>query len=215
MQPMRRRLRKRRKRETAAMHDPFPEETLRDYTALLASAAPAPGGGSAAALCGALGAALASMSCAIGGGSADTPALDTLRLALLELVQRDSEGFDAVVQAWKIPKDEPLRPEMLDRAYAKAAETPLGLMELCCRLTEICERVAGECPRSVAADAACALIFARAAMKAAGVNVRANTIYIKDTALARRLDAEADALAERCERRADAAFTLACARMEK
>ena len=111
-------------------------ETCRAFTGLLASASPAPGGGGAAALTAALGAALGSMVGALTAGKksyapveeeikAAMTALEALRLQLLDMVQKDAEGFEPLAAAYKLPKETPDREEILERATLRACQAPV------------------------------------------------------------------------------------------
>ena len=122
-------------------------ETCRAFTGLLASASPAPGGGGAAALTAALGTALGSMVGALTAGKksyapveeeikAAMTALEALRLQLLDMVQKDAEGFEPLAAAYKLPKETPDREEILERATLRACQAPVEMMELCCQAME-------------------------------------------------------------------------------
>jgi len=108
------------------------DQTLGDYLQALASTAAVPGGGSAAALAGAMGAALVSMVAKLSARKAKTeedrevltglvPDLDRLAARLLELSQEDIDAYRAVIEARKTGA----KGETLARAYERAAEVPL------------------------------------------------------------------------------------------
>ena len=120
--------------------------TLHDFLAELASDSPTPGGGSVAALSGALAAALTSMVANLTIGKpkyADAePALrsvlersEALRLELTRLVEEDEEAFNAVMAAMKLPKDGPeqqaSRSAALEASLVDAASVPLEVMGKC------------------------------------------------------------------------------------
>ena len=115
----------------------MPDQTLSEFTAQLASASPAPGGGGAAALTGALAASLGAMAANVTAANpryADrTDALTTLaaacdaqRAALLALIDADAAGFLPLQRAYAIPKTDPDRAARL----AAAARTALSLIHI-------------------------------------------------------------------------------------
>jgi len=154
-----------------------------------------PGGGSAAALVGALGAALAAMVARIGapGGQLAREA-DELRAKLIEARFRDETAFRAVVAAQALPKgsdsERAARRSALETALNCAAEAPLHAASLALQVLELSERVFEASTAALVSDAGCAAEFANAAVLACGYNVRINHRYMKDTAaIARQANA--------------------------
>lgn len=194
------------------MTESFASLSVEGYGAALASASSAPGGGSAAALCASLAAALLSMSRALGCADKNTAALEALRLELLRLVDEDSAAFVPVTEAWKLPKDDPNRSAVLEKAHATAAETPLKLMTLCGELTALCEQVCRECSQSLLPDVASAAALCIGALCAAAANVRANTYYMKKPAA---LNAEADRMLREYGGKARGVFAEIYGKLEK
>lgn len=197
---------------TTMMNDPFTSLSVEGYGAALASASSAPGGGSAAALSASLAAALLSMSRSLGCADKNAAAIEALRQALLRLVDEDSAAFLPVTEAWKLPKDDPNRPTVLEKAHATAAETPLKLMTLCGELTALCEQVGRECSQSLLPDVASAAALCIGALCAAAANVRANTYYMKEPA---SLNAEADRMLREYGGKARGVFAELYGRLEK
>lgn len=198
------------------MTDSFLSGSVENYCSGLASPSSAPGGGSAAALCAALGSALASMTCALGCGGMRAHEAEMLLEEALVLVDRDVSAFKPVTEAWKIPRDDPSRAETLEQAHISAAEIPLKLMELCCRLLRLCEELIPKCSAAILPDAASAVALCRSALCAAAVNVRANTYYVKfrsDTAS--QLNIRADEMLKEYEKRCNDAFAAVYRRMEE
>jgi len=170
-------------------------ESLSDYLERLASREAVPGGGSAAALVGALGAALAAMVARIGApdGSLAREA-DELRAKLIEARFRDETAFRAVVAAQALPKgsdsERAERRYALEAALNGAAEAPLHAASLALEVLELSERVFEASTAALVSDAGCAAEFANAAVLACAYNVRINHRYMKDTpAIARQADA--------------------------
>jgi formiminotetrahydrofolate cyclodeaminase len=170
-------------------------ETLDAYLEALASAEPAPGGGSAAALAGALGAALVAMVARITATSPKFVAraddahrlaarADALRASLLAARTEDEAAFLAVVAAQGLPKtSEPEKAERgaaLQRALGAAAEAPLHTAAIALEVLRASRDAVELGNRNLASDAGCAAEFAAAAVAAAAYNVRANHPYMKD-----------------------------------
>ena len=138
--------------------------SCREFTEVLASDAPAPGGGGAAALTAAIGTALGGMVAALTVGKPRYAAVETelrsvmadcdaLRQQLLAQVQADAEGFLPLAAVYALPKDDPTRPEKLAAASADACKTPLHIMELCCRALDAMAVLAKRGSRLAVSDA--------------------------------------------------------------
>ena len=118
-------------------------ESCRRFVEVLASDAPAPGGGGAAALVGAIGTALGNMVGSLTVGKkkyADVQdeilalkaKCDDLQKQLLDQVEADDKGFVPLAKAYGIPKDDPNRDKILEEATVTACAVPMHIMELCC-----------------------------------------------------------------------------------
>ena len=121
----------------------YTTKSCREFVTVLASDAPAPGGGGASALVAALGTALGNMVGSLTVGKkkyADVEAeivalkakCDALQTELLDQVPADAEGFVPLAKAYGIPKDDPSRPAILEQATITACQVPMHIMELCC-----------------------------------------------------------------------------------
>jgi glutamate formiminotransferase / formiminotetrahydrofolate cyclodeaminase len=159
--------------------------SLDGWTAELTAASPAPGGGSAAALAGALAAALVAMVCRLTIGrkayaTAQPRAREILELAealradLRRLVDRDAGSYDAVMAAYKIPKDDPERPRIIDRALVGAAEVPLDTARAAATTLELAGEIGAIGNKNARSDAKVAGLLAHAAARGALENVRVN-----------------------------------------
>lgn len=163
----------------------------------VAAGTPAPGGGSAAAYAGALGAALASMMARLTVGKKKYVEIEpemmklldeaeSLRADLTKAVDEDAAAFDTVLQAFKLPKltpeEEQAREEAIQQATLHASEVPLQAARKCLRVMEICTRAAAIGNLNAISDAASGAVMARAAFTAAGYNVRINvhSLHTKD-----------------------------------
>ncbi len=177
------------------------EQTLDAFLSDLASSLPSPGGGGAAALCGALAAALASMVGALTVGKKQYAAheeelvalgrqAETARLALLAMIDADAAAFAPLSRAYGLPKDAPDREQILELALRQAADAPRRIGSLCCEVVELAERYAALGSRLVLSDAATAAALAMGALKGAVINVKVNTALMHDRAYADTLAAE-------------------------
>jgi methenyltetrahydrofolate cyclohydrolase len=191
--------------------------TLSDFLAELASDSPAPGGGSVAALSGALAAGLTSMVANLTIGKpkyaeaeADMRSVlarsEALRLELEQLIEEDRQAFDRVMAAMKLPKetaeDQAGRTAALQSALVDAASVPLDVMGKCVEVISLARVAAEKGNRNAVSDAGVAALMARAGTHAARLNVMINLPGIKSgehsafvataRALARDLSASAD-----------------------
>ncbi len=170
---------------------------LEPYLDALASAAPTPGGGSAATIVAALGAALLAMVARItlesgrlatvhpaaAGVVADA---DRLRAAFDAARPEDEAAYGAVVSAMALPRatdaEKTARTERLQGALAAAAAAPLAVAELTAEAMEIAARTAALENNNLMSDVVCAVAFLRAAFEASAANVRVNHDFLRDAA---------------------------------
>lgn len=173
-------------------------ETLA-FVDLLASKEPAPGGGSAAALEGALGTALAAMVCSLTVGKeryaahqelaaqAKDRALD-LTAAYLDLMDRDTEAFNAVSAAFKLPKateeEKAARTAAIQEGLKGCTRPPFQMMELAVEALELTASLLGKSNESAASDLGVSALSLRAAVQGAWLNVLINIGSMKDRELA-------------------------------
>ncbi len=195
----------------------YTQESCRDFVSALASSAPAPGGGGAAALVGAVGTALGNMVGALTVGKkkyADVEAeivalrekCDALQVALLDQVPADAEGFEPLARAYAIPKDDPDRARILEAATLAACEAPMRIMALCCEAIEAIAAFAEKGSRLAVSDAGCGAAICKAALLSASLNVFINTKTLADRKAADALNGRADAMLEMYAPMADAVF---------
>ncbi len=187
--------------------------SLTDFTEALASRAPAPGGGGASALVGALGVALGAMVGELTVGKPKYAAVEAemtaltgqakeLSQTLLALVDEDAEAFRPLSRAYGIPKDAPGRAEELERCLRLAAQPPLKMVRLCCKAIELMEGFAAMGSVLAVSDAATGAVLCRGAMYGAAVNVKVNTKAMADRAYAGTINDEVDRLTEEYGKRA-------------
>lgn len=181
------------------------EKNVDKFLEALASSAPTPGGGSAAALCGALAIALGNMVGNLTLGKKkyadvqeDIAALNSraeaIRADFVALIDADAEAFAPLSRAYGIPKDDPSRAEIMEAALKRAAEPPLEIMRKCAEALDVIADYAAKGSALAISDAGCAAALTIAAMKAAALNVRINTKSMADREAASEMNTEAAGL---------------------
>lgn len=197
------------------------KETLGSFAELVAAGTPAPGGGSVAAHCGMMAAALGRMVCNLTIGKARfvdrEPRLTEVRQQLerlggrlRELIAEDAASFEAVLAAYRLPKEnaeqQSARAESIQAAIAVAVSVPLETAERSFEVLKLLREIADSGNPNAISDVAVGSQLAEVAIKGASYNVAANlpTMSNRDTAgeaYARidRLVAEAHAVAAEVE----------------
>lgn len=184
------------------------EKNVDRFLETLASSAPTPGGGGAAALCGALGIALGNMVGSLTLGKKkyadvqeDITALNSraeaLRADFVALIDADAEAFAPLSRAYSIPKDATGRDEIMESALLRAAEPPLEIMRKCAEALDVIADYAAKGSALAISDAGCAAALCGAALQAAALNVRINTKSMKNRTKAEEIDAETDELLQK------------------
>lgn len=166
------------------MKDHFSDLSLRDYSNILGSAEPAPGGGSAAACVGALGAALGEMVANLNGKKSKNPdaalcreraaKLQKVRERFLALVTEDARAFEKVSALWKTPSPE------LQKALREAALVPMGICEAAYEALTIASHEMPWTSKHLLSDLAECGLFCMAAFKGGRFNVEVNLREIED-----------------------------------
>jgi formiminotetrahydrofolate cyclodeaminase len=166
---------------------------LSDLTARLASREPIPGGGSASAIAGAMGAALVGMVAELTVGRRDAlahaaeiePIRDEaarLRAELLGLAEADAAAYEAVVRARRLPRgvdeEAEVRRAAIATATRGATEAPLRIARTAASVLELAHRLAPIGNPNAASDAGVAALLAAAAVRGAALNVRINLPYL-------------------------------------
>ena len=175
------------------------DETLQHYLDDLASARPAPGGGSTAALSGAMGAALASMVCRLTVGKAAYAGVqqeieellkrtEHLRLRFQQLIQEDIDAYGRLSACYKLPREtneeRATRTEAIQKQLVEAALVPLEVAERAAELVQCCERIIEIGNATVLSDVATGAILASSAGEGAALMVRINVQALKNEELA-------------------------------
>ena len=195
----------------------FTRNTCREFVEVLASNAPVPGGGGAAALVGAIGTALGNMVGSLTVGKkkyADVEdeiialkhKCDSLQKDLLDQVPADAEGFEPLAKAYGIPKDDPNRDKVLEEATIVACAVPMKIMELCCEAIDAIAVFAAKGSRLAVSDAGCGAVCCKAALQSASLNVFINTKSLKNRAVAEEMNAKAIGMLDKYCALADGIF---------
>ena len=169
--------------------------SLSCFLAELASNSPAPGGGSAAAVSGAIAAALSSMVCNLTVGKEKYRHVEKqIKEVLAEcektledlkkLVDEDTVAFNEVIKAFRMPRDtmeeKQKRKEAVQKAYKKAAEVPLKTAETCGKILSLAEVLAEKGNQNSVTDAGVSALMANTSVKSAALNVKINLGSIDD-----------------------------------
>jgi formiminotetrahydrofolate cyclodeaminase len=140
----------------------------------VARATPAPGGGSSAACAAALAAALVEMAAGIAGDREAASRSSELRGRLLELADRELSSYEPVLEARRLPRDDPARSERFEAALREASATPLGIAEAAAEVAELGVAAARASSKEVRGDALAGTLLAEAACEAAATLVEIN-----------------------------------------
>jgi len=180
-------------------HD-FKSPSVEMFLGRLSSDAPTPGGGTAAAVTGAMGASLVAMLANLTVGRKKYEANEELmqavadqaadeRARLLELAADDAAAYDAVGAAFKLAKEsdeeKAQRSEAIQEALKGACETPLAIMERCVEVIALAKTAVQYGNKNALSDGAAGAEFARSALRVASYNVKINLGSIKDAEYAK------------------------------
>jgi formiminotetrahydrofolate cyclodeaminase len=197
-------------------------KTIPDFVTVLAGKAPVPGGGGASALVGAVGTALGNMVGSLTVGKkkyADVEA-DIIKLQgeaarlqdeLLALIDKDAEDFEPLAKAYGLPSatdaEKAEKAKIMEKCLRGACETPFEIMKKCAQGIRLCEEFAAKGSKLALSDAGVGVIFCKAALMGASLNVFINTKAMTDRAYAGKVNEESDALLAEYEARADKVFS--------
>lgn len=187
------------------------DRSLSEFADALASDVPVPGGGSASAYVGALGAALLAM---VGRLTLKRDAhpesltelvdeADTLRRQFLRLVEDDSAAYGRVVEALRLPRDNEaeraFRSDALQDALLGASRVPLETAKAARLLLQLCERLVDRAASAAVSDAGVGALFAETALRGAALNVMINIAGLRDAGQVKVLSEELDRAVEGTE----------------
>ena len=177
--------------------------TITDFTGQLSSAVPIPGVGGASALAAAVGVALGSMVGELTIGKKKYASVEaemktaiekarTLRCKLLSCIEMDAVLFEPLSKAYRIPKDDPGREEIMEGCLQDAASAPLTILDLTAEAIELLAEFSAKGSRLVVSDAATGAMLCHGALYGAAMNVKVNTRLMKDITYAASLDRHVD-----------------------
>jgi len=188
---------------------PLASSTVKGFLSELASNSPAPGGGSVAALAGALGTALSSMVCNLTIGKEKYRDVEgeikevlgkseQLRKRLTELIDEDTEAFNDVMKAFKMPKETEeqieKRKQAIQKGYKTAATVPLETAKTCEKILDVAMVIAEKGNQNSITDSAVSALMAQAGVESAILNVKINLGSIKDDKFVEKISFEVDEL---------------------
>lgn len=194
---------------------------VRQFADVLASDAPAPGGGSVAALEGALGAALTAMVCTLTEGkkqyaeqreavAAVRAEAAALQERFIDVMDRDTEAFMVVSRAFAMPKatdeEKAARSAAIQQGLIGCTETPFEMMHLAADTIALTESLLGRFNESAASDLGVAALSLRAAVQGAWLNVLINIGSLKDREAAERYRARGEELVKTVLESADRVY---------
>jgi methenyltetrahydrofolate cyclohydrolase len=184
-------------------------KSIDDFLKILSSNAPTPGGGSVAALNGAIGCALLEMVCNLTLGKEKYrdvwleletihDELERLREELTDSIDRDAKSFDLVSAAYKLPKEtdqeKSVRKDAIQSALKAAAETPKATARYIFQALKMAPEVAEKGNPNVLSDAGVGAACLHAGLKGAIMNIAINLGSIKDEAYTSQMRVEMDFL---------------------
>jgi methenyltetrahydrofolate cyclohydrolase len=189
-------------------------KTVNDFIDDVASGTPTPGGGSVAALAGALGAALTAMVCNLTIGKkkyvAVQPEMEeiltrakNLQASFVKLVDDDAKAFDIVMNALNLPKatedEKAKRTEAIQHATKSATEIPLHVMQLCEQALVLTHAVSEKGNANSISDAGVAALMLHAACTGARLNVQINLGSLNDTLFVQQTSSRAESIGSHVE----------------
>ncbi len=185
------------------------EKPVKVFLNELASSAPAPGGGSVAALSGAIGAALISMVSNLTIGKEKYASVqgeitsllkksETLRQELTGLIEEDIKVYTELNSTMKMPRDteeqKQTRTKAMDKALKAATNVPMRVAEACVAVMELCRLAAEKGNANAVSDVGVGILMAEAGLRSAALNVLINLGWIKDEAFVKESRNKLDSL---------------------
>ncbi len=198
------------------------EKSCTEFISVLASSAPVPGGGGASAMVGAIGVALGSMvgNLTLGKKKYENVQEDIKRILdkaaviqseLIQLVEKDAEVFEPLSKAYGLPRntdeEKAKRDEVLESALKLACSVPVMIMEKAIEAISLHEELAGKGTRLAISDVGVGVLFCKAALQGASLNVFINTKLMKDREYAQKMNEQTEKMLDDGIRRSDKVFT--------
>lgn len=187
----------------------FTQKSCEEFIEILASKEPVPGGGGASALVGAIGTALGNMVGSLTVGKkkyADVQddilklkaEADQLQADLIRLVARDAEVFEPLSKAYGMPKDteeqKAEKTRVMEMCLKEACSVPLEIMEKCCDAIELHREFAQKGTAIAISDVGVGVVFCKAALMGASLNVFINTKVMTDRIYADQINEKTNAM---------------------
>lgn len=206
----------------------FTKGTCEEFVDVLASKAPVPGGGGASALVGAIGMALGNMVGSLTVGKkkyadveADIIAMKEKATALqadfLRLVEADAEAFEPLSKAYGMPRgteeEKAEKARVMAIVLKDACAVPMEIMEKCCEAIDVIEEFAAKGSALAISDVGVGVVFCKAALLGASLNVFINTKSMADKEYAASLNEKADKMIADYSKKADEIFAAVDARL--
>ena len=197
--------------------------SIENFLDELAGGNPTPGGGSAAAVMGAMGAALVSMVCNVTIGKKGYEGVEAemksvrdesekVRRRLMDMVSEDIAAFDSIMIAYKLPKatddDKARRSAAIQAALRRATETPLECARACAEVIALSRRASEHGYLNVISDGGVGVLAGFTGLRSAALNVYINAPALKDRAFADEANAEIKALVESGASSCEAVYAL-------
>jgi methenyltetrahydrofolate cyclohydrolase len=205
------------------------QSSIDEFLERLASGDPTPGGGSAAAIMGAMGAALVSMVCSVSIGKKGYEGVESemravraqsekLRLRLAAMVAEDVAAFDGLMSAYKLPKvsddDKVRRADAIQSSLRRATEVPLDCARVCAEVVGLARRAGEHGYRGVISDAGVGVLAASSAARSAALNVFINAPALKDREFAQAAVSDLEKLLEFANAESEAVYVLVRKKLE-
>ena len=205
------------------------QSSIDQFLDRLASGDPTPGGGSAAAIMGAMAAALVSMVCNVSFGKkgyeAAEPELrsmlvrsEQLRGRLAAMVAEDIAAFDGLMAAYKLPKssdeEKSRRAQTIQASLERATLVPLECARACSEVVEMARRAADLGYKHVISDVGVGVAAADAALRSAALNVFINAPSLKDRGFAASAIEEVERLARASALESEATYGAVRTKLE-
>jgi formiminotetrahydrofolate cyclodeaminase len=199
------------------------QQTIDEFMDNLASKAATPGGGSVAAVMGAMAAALISMVANLTIGKKNYASVETqmqdllnksenLKIIMLDMIRADIEAFDLVMSAYKLPKatnDEiNSRNQAIQVALKTATDIPLQCAEACRSIIHLSQLAAEIGNKNVVTDAGVAVLAAQAALRSAALNVYINIGNIEDQDFTKSREKKLNLLLEGADKQTEEIYQL-------
>jgi methenyltetrahydrofolate cyclohydrolase len=206
------------------------DQSCSDFLEVLASKAPVPGGGGAAALGGAVGMALSNMVGNLTVGKKKYAEVedevkeliakgDQVIAALKKLVDEDAEVFEPLSKAYGLPKDTPeqiaYKEKVMEKCSKDACEGPMEIMRKCYEGIKIHERMGQIGTMLAISDVGCGVVFLKSGLISGMLNVVINLNTIKDQAYVSKNRAEMERLLADGSKIADATLELVLSKLKK